>query len=92
MEKGKSLTKYITERNELKNPFTEKEIFWIMYYLLKAGYQLIFLKIAHRDIKCDNILVFNEDLSLPGSIKISDYGLSIFHSEESIKTLDKKST
>ena len=64
------LFKYITYD---ENGFDEKKSKVIIYKILKALQALHKLKVCHRDIKADNILIDEKY-----SIKISDFGLSGF--------------
>jgi serine/threonine protein kinase len=76
MPLGISLRSLIIAKVKKGESFTEPELYSIIQQLLEGGIQLIKLKIAHRDIKLDNILHFGNDILTPKSVKISDYGLS----------------
>ena len=63
-----SLKKIIRAR---KHPFRENMISAILYSVLKGISYIHSLKMIHRDIKADNILVGEQ-----GHVKISDFGVS----------------
>ena len=68
------------------NGFNEKFSKIISYKILKALQALHKLKICHRDIKADNILLYGEKFD----IKISDFGLSGFTYGNNGKILQKE--
>lgn len=71
---GKELFEYIVEQESLK----ESDAAFIIKQLIKCIYYLNTKKIAHRDLKLENIMIdpFNK------KIKLIDFGFSWYYSEE----------
>ena len=61
--------KEIIQRNQRKNYYSENELFKILKELIHTFSELQKHKISHRDIKPQNILLFNNN-----SFKIADFG------------------
>ena len=61
--------KEIIQRNQRKNYYSENELFQILKELIHTFSELQKHKISHRDIKPQNILLFNDN-----SFKIADFG------------------
>ena len=61
--------KEIIQRNQRKNYYSENELFKILKELIHTFSELQKHKISHRDIKPQNILLFNDN-----TFKIADFG------------------
>ena len=78
MEEGKtSLTEVLQLRKKQGKEYTEDEILYILYEIMKTFNEMHELKITHSDIKPDNILlVTSEENSNKFHYKIIDFECS----------------
>jgi serine/threonine protein kinase len=84
MEKGKTnLDFFLQKRNKLSQDFQTQEVVYFMHAMLAAHCHLQELNIAHRDVKPENILLFDQDQLL---FKICDVGVGTESRGENTKT------